>query len=43
MLECIEPEKGYASDVLVRGINPKDAAGLMEAFQTPTPSVVSFA
>ena len=29
MLECIEPKKGYSSDVLVRRKHPEDAAGLL--------------
>jgi hypothetical protein len=34
MLECIESEKGNARNIFIRGINPKDAAGLVEALQT---------
>jgi hypothetical protein len=34
MLQSIESEKGDSGDVLLRGIDPKDAAGLVEALQT---------
>jgi hypothetical protein len=34
MLQSIESEKGHSSDVFFRGVNPKDAAGLVEALQT---------
>jgi hypothetical protein len=34
MLQRIESEKGDTSDVLLRGVDPKDAAGLVEALQT---------
>jgi hypothetical protein len=34
MLQSIESEKGDTRDILIRGVNPKDAAGLVEALQT---------
>jgi hypothetical protein len=34
MLQGIESEKGDSSNVFIWGVNPKDAAGLVEALQT---------
>ncbi len=34
MLQSIESEKGDTGDVFSGGVNPKDAAGLVEALQT---------
>jgi hypothetical protein len=34
MLKSIESEKGDTRDIFIRGVNPKDAAGLVEALQT---------
>ena len=35
MLQSIETEKSDSGDVFVRGINPEDAAGFVEALQRP--------
>jgi phage tail protein X len=37
MLQSIETIKGDTGDILCRCIYTKDAAGLVEAFQTPDP------
>jgi hypothetical protein len=34
MLQSIESEKGDTRDIIFRGVDPKDAAGLVEALQT---------